>query len=506
MEAKMHHMYVILLIVVLLGSFVLHYFRTSTVNLPVKNLNEHLQDLVSYYSNDLHLCTASAPEIILGRPTTSSVAFKVWSGASGSFFLQYGTTENLGMETAKANMVPENTVTGSLENLKKFTTYFYQLVYQYGESSCASDVHSFVTGRAGSDSFSFAIMSDIHFMDAGYDAQILETCLGSIGKTKPDFLIDLGHQFIGMKLGYSANSLHIPYETLFHKYSDICHSIPLYLLNGFKEGENGWEITTPPEKSMAVITAETRKNYYANPEPNFFYTGNTMQAYGIGFQGDYYAWLWGGALFVGIDPNWYTNTFPQEGQSCGFGWCWTLGFEQYKFLSNTLTNSKADFKFVFSHQLLGGAFGPAVAASCGKGPDASYDGFGGAKWTEYFEWGGLDEDGKYNFPAHRPGWDVPLHSLFVKTGVNVVFKGHDMFYSKFTRDGLLYLTVPHPFTNALSNHEEYADKLICHGYDPSDSTIDLAGGFFSVQVSQTTATVIYTTTYGEVKETTTIRK
>ncbi len=51
-----------------------------------------------------------------------------------------------------------------------------------------------------------------------------------------------------------------------------------------------------------------------NPVPDgSFYTGDTStNAYSAGDQlkEDYYAWTWGDALFVVINPYWYTVTKP----------------------------------------------------------------------------------------------------------------------------------------------------------------------------------------------------
>ncbi|CAM9911462.1 unnamed protein product, partial [Heterosigma akashiwo] len=155
-----------------------------------------------------------------------------------------------------------------------------------------------------------------------------------------------------------------------------------------------------------VWTAQTRKQYFANPVPdNNFYTGNEQIQFpdALGLQEDYYSWEWGNALFVALTPFWYTE---QKGDS---GWDWTLGEQQYYWLSDILDTSDATFRFVFTHQLLGGAFGNAT--------ERDYGGVGGAEWAQFFEWGGLDEDGEYKFNDFRPDWDslsIPVHEMLVQ--------------------------------------------------------------------------------------------
>ena len=92
------------------------------------------------------------------------------------------------------------------------------------------------------------------------------------------------------------------------------------------------------------------------------YTGGTL-----GMLEDYYAWEWGDALFVVIDPYWSSpvavdTVFGQSGDA-GNGarttnkWEVTHGDDQYFWLKRTLEESRAKWKFVFAHHLLGGGRG-----------------------------------------------------------------------------------------------------------------------------------------------------
>ena len=84
--------------------------------------------------------------------------------------------------------------------------------------------------------------------------------------------------------------------------------------------------------------------------------------YGDQYREDYYAWEWGDALFVVIDPFQYTMNLPyaprQEKAAddpvTGDQWSWTLGAQQFNWFKQIIQNSNAKYKFVFSHQMVGG--------------------------------------------------------------------------------------------------------------------------------------------------------
>jgi len=99
---------------------------------------------------------------------------------------------------------------------------------------------------------------------------------------------------------------------------------------------------------------------------------------------------------VVLDPYYYTATNPKQS---GDMWLYTLGDEQYQWLEQVLETSEAKYKFVFSHHILG-------------------DCRGGVEWAGLYEWRGSSKNGAYEFAQKRPGWDLPIHQLFVKYGVD----------------------------------------------------------------------------------------
>jgi hypothetical protein len=168
-----------------------------------------------------------------------------------------------------------------------------------------------------------------------------------------------------------------------------------------------------------------RKRYFPNPVPDDFYTGNILKHPEAGLLQDYYAWEWGDALFVVLDPYWFVER--QRGQSDN--WNRTLGEEQYQWLKHTLEANDAKFKFVFIHHLAGGT---------------DTQGRGGAEAAPFYEWGGKNADGTDGFKQNRPGWPAPIHQLLVQNQVSAVFHGHDHFYAKQELDGIVYQLVPQP--------------------------------------------------------------
>jgi len=211
-----------------------------------------------------------------------------------------------------------------------------------------------------------------------------------------------------------------------------------------------------------------RNRYFPNPVPDSFYSGNATKHPEAGLLQDYYAWEWGDGLFVALDPFWFTQ--KQRGQSDN--WTRTLGAEQYQWLKRTLEASKAKFKFVFIHHLVGGA---------------TPEGRGGSEAAPLFEWGGKNPDGTDVFKEKRPGWRMPIHQLLVQNHVNIVFHGHDHLYAKQDLDGIVYQEVPQP-----GDPKGSTRSAAEYGY--KGGVILGSSGHMRVTVSASQATVDYVRT------------
>jgi hypothetical protein len=239
------------------------------------------------------------------------------------------------------------------------------------------------------------------------------------------FLIDLGDTFMSEKVSNAKyDDIVGRYLELRSYFSLISHSVPLFLVIGNHDGEQGRSLNGTAN-NITVWATNLRKLYYPNPIPDNFYTGNTIIEDFVGLPQDYYAWEWGDALFIVLDP--YRYTIPKSGKSPD-GWEWTLGRNQYDWFRQTLENSESKFKFVFSHHLVGG----------------STNARGGIEFAKYYEWGGLNKDGSWGFDENRPGWGKPIHQLMVENKVSIFFHGHDHFFDKQDLDGIVYQLVPQP--------------------------------------------------------------
>jgi hypothetical protein len=210
-----------------------------------------------------------------------------------------------------------------------------------------------------------------------------------------------------------------------------------------------------------------RKRYFPNPVPDSFYSGNATPHPQAGLLEDYYAWEWGNGLFVVLDPFWFTQR--QRGQRDN--WKRSLGAEQYQWLKRTLAASKAEFKFIFIHHLVGGL---------------DDQGRGGAEAASLYEWGGRNADGSDGFAQHRPGWPSPIHQLLLQNKVSVVFHGHDHFYARQDLDGIVYQEVPQP---GYPGNGKLPRSAIEYGY--VNGTILGSSGYLRVTLSPKQTKVEY---------------
>lgn len=314
----------------------------------------------------------------------------------------------------------------------------------------SAPVVSFGNGD-GSD-FTFAIQADSH-LDENTVPALYEKTLAQIKRDAPAFLMDLGDTFMVEKLARTYDEAAARFA-LQKKYLSALGTLPLFLVNGNHDGEQGWVNTEKP-----AWTKELREDNFPNPLL-------TVPGYTPPAEGNYYAFTYGTALFVVLDP--YTFTTVKR-QSDTDGWDCTLGKEQYDWLAQTLSTSTAAYRFVFVHNMVGG-FGK--------------DSRGGAEAAAYFEWGGKNADGSDAFAAQRSTWAMPIHDLLVQNNVTAVFHGHDHFYARQERDGIVYQMAPQPGTPGNSIRD--AAKF---GY--TDGTLLPSAGYLRVHVAADGVTVTY---------------
>lgn len=370
---------------------------------------------------------AEVPEYVfntfLGRPGADSITVSVLAWKDLDAFIAYGErADALSQRTESFKLTSATPRHVEITKLKPNTRYFYQLNHRATGSPPGKDeVRSFHTQRATGSAFTFVIQADSH-LDTNTDVRVYQQTLKNMLADNPDFLVDLGDTTMVDKFGKFYTRAESQYRAQRYYLGQVAHSLPVFLTLGNHDGEKGERLDG--KDSMPVWSVGMRKKFFPNPEPGGIYSGNSTPFESAGLLQDYFAWQWGDALFIVLDPFWFTTKRGGDDN-----WSMTIGDEQYRWLTSTLEKSKAAFKFVFIHHLVGGLV---------------RDVRGGAAVAPYMEWGGKNADGSDGFAQHRKGWPLPIHELLKKHGVNIVFHGHDHLFVKEEYDGIIYQEVPQP--------------------------------------------------------------
>ena len=301
-------------------------------------------------------------------------------------------------------------------------------------------VHQSPVSASKTESFTFAIEADPH-LDEQSDLRIFQDVIDAVVAASPAFLVDLGDTLMVDKLASPTISSIRDRAARYQTYFDRLVDIPLHMVVGNHDGESGWA------PSLARLTNDVRRAAF----PASVRKTN------------HYAFSYGDALFILLDPFGSTTTKPTTDP-----WAWTLGRAQYDWLIQTLQTSTELWRFVFIHHLVGG----------------DRLGRGGVEVARSFEWGGADPDGTPNFGVRRPDWGVPIHDLLVAFGVSAVFKGHDHVYVRQELDGVTYQTLPQP-----SHPGESVRQAAEYGYLTGD--VRGGSGYLSVSVEPSQATVAF---------------
>lgn len=429
---------------------------------------------------------------IAGRPTDTSVAISVlavagdeiaveWSAAGGS--TQLSPTS---VATADAPVVIE------LANLAPDTEHAYRVQLRDaagGERQSA--LGRFHTQRAVGTRFRFGVQGDSHPERAGkmYHPALYGQTVARAAESELDFYVALGDDFSIERLletdRLTQANVDAVYRCQRNALGVVGAQASLFLVNGNHEQAAGYLLTAAydtPYAEAPVMAGRARVSFYPLPEPDRFYTGDAREVPGVGRLRDYYAFEWGDALFVTLDPYWHSPVPVDTGapgvDKATDDWLITMGDAQYRRLEATLTASAARHKFVFAHHVDG-------------------HGRGGAAIVHAHEWGGWSDDGAaWELPQKRPGWARSVHQLLVDTGVTVVFFAHDHLYAREVVDGVVYQSVPNPADDTYTawNADAYAPAAIALPgavYAPAESVVLPNSGFLQVTVDPTAVTVDY---------------
>ena len=445
--------------------------------------------------------------------------------------VQFGTSPSkLTSKSASFEVSADSPKEIVLDRLKPNKQYYFRLRFKKSDQSKFSEgaTRSFHTQRPAGQTFTFEVQGDSHperpnmFLD-----ELYRQTLRAAAKDRPDFYMTIGDDFSVDEGGrIDRDSVHQIYLRQ-RKYLALVDT-PIFLVNGNHEQAAGY-LLDGTGNNVAVWAQTARNSLFSLPSPGKFYSGDTKPIEPIGLLRDYYAWTWGDALFVVIDPYWHSPIAvdvpygmpsgprsggpggpggpggqsgpnrgggasesdvsvdsvhevaarqgrpPQRGQGPGRPrpggpppqqrdlWKVTLGDDQYQWLKKTLETSKAKYKLVFAHHVLGTLRGGIEAASM-------------------FEWGGQSRNGVDEFKQHRPTWELPIHQLMVKNKVSIFFQGHDHLFAHQERDGVVYQTLPVP-----------ADPFYGAGWRPNYRSGDIlpCSGRVRVGVSSSSVKVEY---------------
>ena len=442
---------------------------------------------------------------VLGRPTNTSIAINVMATEPVAALIEYGYTKTrYSLKTKEISISTSNPAIFDITGLKASAKVYYRVSYKSAgaTSYTGGKQYSFTTARKSGSTFSFSVHGDTHPERAGkmFNAELYAVTLANIASQQPDFHILMGDDFsidplISKGQANQANVEKI-YSTHRNWLATAGSSVPIYLVNGNHEQAAAY-LLDGSATNPAVLAGNARLKYFSLPAPDTFYTGNQTEIAGIGLPRDYYSWTWGDALFVTLDPYWHSASAvdnvagvlvpedqggaaatpkPKKGATSaatpapggGNGkvsnlWSIGIGDEQYAWLKKTLEMSKAKYRFVFAHHVMG-------------------TGRGAVEVSTNYEWGGNDPKGVTTFAKERPNWELPIHDLMVKNKVNIFFQGHDHIFCTQERDGLIYQSMPNPADDTFSMFNSDAYK---------SGTKAPNSGHVRVTVSSTQAKVEY---------------
>lgn len=414
---------------------------------------------------------AQPVDLVLGRPTRDSITLSLLAHEDLEGQVVWGHVPG-----RWDSRLPRQVFTNGrpvelvLRSLSPGIRHHYEFQWRRpGEAGFSGrEEGSFTTARPPGSTFTFTVQADPH-LDYGTDLPSYRRSLTNALAARTDFHVDLGDTFMVDK--YDDFRLAAPqYLAQRHYLGIVGRHAPVFLGLGNHDGETPAKDGRGPDSRSAWSNTQ-RKTYFPNPLPDDFYEGNRVPDPQLGLLQDYYAWEWGDALFIVLDPFWYSG---RQRRDAADNWSRTLGADQYRWLERVLAGSRARFRFVFIHHLVGGD---------------SAEGRGGAEASRYFEWGGQELDGRSTFAQKRPGWTMPIHDLLVKQGVGVVFHGHDHFYACQERDGLVYQLVPQP------GHVRYDNLRSAAEYGYRSGVLQGASGILRVTVAPEQAVVEYVRAY-----------
>ncbi|NCZ96864.1 hypothetical protein EBZ02_06870, partial [bacterium] len=296
----------------------------------------------------------SPVNVLLGRPTDTSITLNCLSGTTLKIRADYGSDSNSpGQSSPPVSLQANVPAELSLTNLKPGTRYHYRL--RTPDSSSPVAEGSFHTRRSPGSTFTFALQGDSHPERAGrmFDAALYRRTMETVAANPPDFYLTMGDDFSIEHLisrgSLTQESVNGVYALQRPFLGIIGGSSPLFLVNGNHE-QAAMANLDGTATNCAILAGRARTNFFSLPAPDSFYSGNGKEIEHLGLPRDYYAWTWGDALFVVLDFYWHSPAYVDnepgarggekekgkkggKGKGARDGWAVTLGEEQYRWFS-----------------------------------------------------------------------------------------------------------------------------------------------------------------------------
>jgi 3',5'-cyclic AMP phosphodiesterase CpdA len=277
-----------------------------------------------------------------------------------------------------------------------------------------------VTTRPAGSAFSFAVLTDSHIpprdplptgthVGSDIDADMETTLLAvtrDVAAGDPDFLVNMGDMLDFHVFGFNdppptSNWSRLGYQNYRRLLGDTLGRAAHFPVIGNWDGENGCRSAEEIERSRSQ-----RLLYVPGPKPGTYEQGGSPTE-------DYYAFVWGDALFIMLNVMSYTPTCHLLYADPGAPDDWTLGPAQLAWLEQTLAASTSKWRFTFIHHTVGGAAGDFANSAYGRG-------------------GGQ---------AAHVGEQAVIHDMLQRYGVQIFFYGHDHVFTDMVVDGIHY-TLP----------------------------------------------------------------
>ena len=353
-----------------------------------------------------------------------------------------------------------------LGDLSPNRRYHYLVEYSVGDEpqrwTPLDELGELTTQRTAGEAFDFCVIADAHWghRDFEFDPQTAWgrnglACIERILADRPfDFCVELGDAAFPVRARSQEDAFRF-YEGYRRMMSPIMRTQPVFVALGNHEHEAGFYQRgdggpqsfgflgngLAPGQHQQRWATEARLRFVPNPRGDTYPEGgegapgyDSSPDWGAGSAPwndgpgeplqNFYAFTWGDALFVVLDP--FRYTLPGSFRSTGSPTEWSLGPTQMRFMEQTLAASQARWKFVICHHQVGGGLIDV--------PGRRID-----------EWRGRAYGRGSAVEAGRPGTEqARIHELMRRHGVRFFLYGHDHAFCHSVRDDVHYLLCGRP--------------------------------------------------------------